>query len=340
MLPGQRAISYALSCSLLPGFEAAQHFLQSRQVPDNWKVDLSEILESSSSDEEDHNEDIEGKAGEEEEKEPEPEEVRLQYYFVISISLPWNRVSFKSSTYLSSVEKMWCAADVFRSWWCWKIVVLSFELLSHGYFFLLFDSVFQFMLLLGCLFLGLSDWHVVLQWLLWLKGLPELGTRLTEVIRGYLRPVPIERIPVLVFMLICEDIPAALYISCSRTPWLSPLNGLSMWESPQALDNNVSFFLLPEFGQMAIRLVFRHVPMATARSFGCEKAAGLAQWRCASSDGGRGWAHLKESSLLAGEGRARCTIIRPACEKDKLKHLFEIMGCFSFYWILFWESQH
>lgn len=173
------------------------------------------------------------------------------------------------------------------------------------------------MLLLGPLFLGFSNWHVVLQWLLWLKGLPELGTRLTEAIWGHSRPMSTERAPVLVFMLICEDIPSALYISCSRTPWLSPLNGLSMWESPQASDNNVSFFLLSEFGQMAICLVFRHVPMATARSFGCEKAAGLAeeQWRCASSDGGQGWAHLKESSLLAGEGRARCTIIRPACEK-------------------------
>uniref|UniRef100_A0A671LHN4 AT rich interactive domain 4A (RBP1-like) n=1 Tax=Sinocyclocheilus anshuiensis TaxID=1608454 RepID=A0A671LHN4_9TELE len=43
-------------------------------VPDNWKVNLSEILESSSSDEEDDDEDGEGKKGEEEEKEPEPEE--------------------------------------------------------------------------------------------------------------------------------------------------------------------------------------------------------------------------------------------------------------------------
>uniref|UniRef100_A0A8C2CN76 AT rich interactive domain 4A (RBP1-like) n=1 Tax=Cyprinus carpio TaxID=7962 RepID=A0A8C2CN76_CYPCA len=56
------------------GFEAAQHFLQSRLVPDNWKVDLSEILESSSSDEEDNDEDGEGKEGEAEEKEPEPDE--------------------------------------------------------------------------------------------------------------------------------------------------------------------------------------------------------------------------------------------------------------------------
>uniref|UniRef100_A0A9J8CW21 AT-rich interactive domain 4A n=1 Tax=Cyprinus carpio carpio TaxID=630221 RepID=A0A9J8CW21_CYPCA len=52
----------------------AHHFLQARQVPDNWKVDLSEILESSSSDEEDNDEDGEGKEGEEAEKEPEPEE--------------------------------------------------------------------------------------------------------------------------------------------------------------------------------------------------------------------------------------------------------------------------
>ncbi|KAL1257565.1 hypothetical protein QQF64_010809 [Cirrhinus molitorella] len=56
------------------GFEAAQRFLQAREVPENWKVDLSEILESSSSDEEDNDEDGEGKEGEEEEKEPEPEE--------------------------------------------------------------------------------------------------------------------------------------------------------------------------------------------------------------------------------------------------------------------------
>uniref|UniRef100_A0A671MFB5 AT-rich interactive domain-containing protein 4A-like n=1 Tax=Sinocyclocheilus anshuiensis TaxID=1608454 RepID=A0A671MFB5_9TELE len=70
----ERDFLCSLSCSLLPGFEAAQRFVQSRQVPDNWKVDLSEILESSSSDEEDDNEDGEGKVGEEEVKEPEPEE--------------------------------------------------------------------------------------------------------------------------------------------------------------------------------------------------------------------------------------------------------------------------
>uniref|UniRef100_A0A673MDQ7 AT-rich interactive domain-containing protein 4A-like n=1 Tax=Sinocyclocheilus rhinocerous TaxID=307959 RepID=A0A673MDQ7_9TELE len=73
----ERDFLCSLSCSLLPGFEAAQHFVQSRQVPDNWKVDLSEILESSSGDEEDDDEDGERKVGEEEEKEPEPEEVRL-----------------------------------------------------------------------------------------------------------------------------------------------------------------------------------------------------------------------------------------------------------------------
>ncbi|KAK7152684.1 hypothetical protein R3I93_010794 [Phoxinus phoxinus] len=61
--------------SLKKGFEAAQLFLQARQVPDSWKVDLSEILESSSSDEDDGDRDGEGKEGEEEEqKKPEPEE--------------------------------------------------------------------------------------------------------------------------------------------------------------------------------------------------------------------------------------------------------------------------
>lgn len=52
-----------------PGFEEALHFLHSKQIPDAWKMDMSEILESSSSDE------GEGKESEEEEKEPEPEEV-------------------------------------------------------------------------------------------------------------------------------------------------------------------------------------------------------------------------------------------------------------------------
>uniref|UniRef100_A0A3B4BSA5 ARID domain-containing protein n=1 Tax=Pygocentrus nattereri TaxID=42514 RepID=A0A3B4BSA5_PYGNA len=50
------------------GFEEALLFLQTKKVPDGWKMDMSEILESSSSD------DGEGKESEEEEKEPEPEE--------------------------------------------------------------------------------------------------------------------------------------------------------------------------------------------------------------------------------------------------------------------------
>ncbi|XP_072545468.1 AT-rich interactive domain-containing protein 4A [Salminus brasiliensis] len=50
------------------GFEEALLFLKTTQVPDSWKMDMSEILESSSSD------DGEGKESEEEEKEPEPEE--------------------------------------------------------------------------------------------------------------------------------------------------------------------------------------------------------------------------------------------------------------------------
>lgn len=110
LFPGHSLISHALFLvsvfSLLPGFEAAQLFLKARQVPGTWKVDLSEILESSSSDEDDVDEDGEGKEGEEEEeKEPEPEEVRLQYFLVISNSLfcPRNKFSFKSD--LSNVEK-------------------------------------------------------------------------------------------------------------------------------------------------------------------------------------------------------------------------------------------
>lgn len=55
---------------LFAGFEEALLFLHSKQIPDAWKMDMSEILESSSSDE------GEGKESEEEEKEPEPEEVR------------------------------------------------------------------------------------------------------------------------------------------------------------------------------------------------------------------------------------------------------------------------
>ncbi|XP_060735592.1 AT-rich interactive domain-containing protein 4A isoform X1 [Tachysurus vachellii] len=50
------------------GFEDALLFLQTKHIPDAWKMDMSEILESSSSDE------GESKESEEEEKEPEPEE--------------------------------------------------------------------------------------------------------------------------------------------------------------------------------------------------------------------------------------------------------------------------
>lgn len=256
--------------------------------------------------------------------------------FLILCFVPETRFPLKAICQM--LKRFWCVADIFRSGWCWKIFSLVFQnceevIYLFIYLFFLFDSYGILVYALAWT-LGLSNWHVVLQWLLWLKGLPELGTRLTEAIWGHSRPMSTERAPVLVFMLICEDIPSALYISCSRTPWLSPLNGLSMWESPQASDNNVSFFLLSEFGHMAICLVFRHVPMATARSFGCEKAAGLAeeQWRCASSDGGQGWAHLKESSLLAGEGRARCTIIRPACEKISEKISGNI--CWK-WWVVF-----
>ncbi|XP_056623551.1 AT-rich interactive domain-containing protein 4A isoform X2 [Triplophysa dalaica] len=56
------------------GFEAAQHFLQSKQIPDSWKMDLSEILESSSSDEENEADEGDGKESEEELKEPLQEE--------------------------------------------------------------------------------------------------------------------------------------------------------------------------------------------------------------------------------------------------------------------------
>lgn len=62
---------------LSTGFEAARHFLQSKQIPDSWKMDLSEILESSSSDEENEADEGDGKESEEELKEPQQEEVRL-----------------------------------------------------------------------------------------------------------------------------------------------------------------------------------------------------------------------------------------------------------------------
>lgn len=65
-----REASLGTSC-LSTGFEEALFFLHTKQIPDAWKMDMSEILESSSSDE------GEGKESEEEEKEPEPEEVKV-----------------------------------------------------------------------------------------------------------------------------------------------------------------------------------------------------------------------------------------------------------------------
>uniref|UniRef100_A0A674BGF2 AT-rich interactive domain 4A n=1 Tax=Salmo trutta TaxID=8032 RepID=A0A674BGF2_SALTR len=56
--------------SLRNGLDEAVHFLKTKVVPDSWKMDMSEILESSSSDEEDK----EGKDSEEEEEEEEKED--------------------------------------------------------------------------------------------------------------------------------------------------------------------------------------------------------------------------------------------------------------------------
>lgn len=67
---------YIFISRLSAGFQEALLFLRAKQIPDTWKMDLSEILESSSSDE------GEGKESEEEEKEPEPEEVRCSYCFI------------------------------------------------------------------------------------------------------------------------------------------------------------------------------------------------------------------------------------------------------------------
>uniref|UniRef100_A0A674F5N2 AT-rich interactive domain 4A n=1 Tax=Salmo trutta TaxID=8032 RepID=A0A674F5N2_SALTR len=55
---------------LLSGLDGAVHFLKTKVVPDSWKMDMSEILESSSSDEED----TEGKESDEEEEEEEEDE--------------------------------------------------------------------------------------------------------------------------------------------------------------------------------------------------------------------------------------------------------------------------
>uniref|UniRef100_A0A7N5ZQ58 ARID domain-containing protein n=1 Tax=Anabas testudineus TaxID=64144 RepID=A0A7N5ZQ58_ANATE len=60
------------------GFESAQMFLKNREVPDVWKMDMSQIMDSSSSDDEDDEEkesdEEEEEEGEEEEEEADPEE--------------------------------------------------------------------------------------------------------------------------------------------------------------------------------------------------------------------------------------------------------------------------
>uniref|UniRef100_A0A7N6A0P0 ARID domain-containing protein n=1 Tax=Anabas testudineus TaxID=64144 RepID=A0A7N6A0P0_ANATE len=59
-------------------FESAQMFLKNREVPDVWKMDMSQIMDSSSSDDEDDEEkesdEEEEEEGEEEEEEADPEE--------------------------------------------------------------------------------------------------------------------------------------------------------------------------------------------------------------------------------------------------------------------------
>ncbi|XP_030626420.1 AT-rich interactive domain-containing protein 4A [Chanos chanos] len=82
------------------GFDGALHFLKTKMVPDSWKMDMSEILESSSSDDEDG----EGKESEEEEKEtgreepddePDPEErdhfLQQLYKFMEDRGTPINK---------------------------------------------------------------------------------------------------------------------------------------------------------------------------------------------------------------------------------------------------------
>ncbi|XP_071354685.1 AT-rich interactive domain-containing protein 4A isoform X2 [Trachinotus anak] len=58
------------------GFEAAQMFLRSREVPDVWKMDMSQILDSSSSDDED---DEEEKESDEEEEDDEDEKKKKKH---------------------------------------------------------------------------------------------------------------------------------------------------------------------------------------------------------------------------------------------------------------------
>lgn len=61
-----------LTHSCPAGFEAAHLFLKTREVPDVWKMELSQILDSSSSDEDD-----EEKESEEEEEEDEDEKKKI-----------------------------------------------------------------------------------------------------------------------------------------------------------------------------------------------------------------------------------------------------------------------
>lgn len=56
------------------GFEAAHLFLKTREVPDVWKMDLSQILDSSSSDDDDDDDDEEKESEEDEEEEEEDED--------------------------------------------------------------------------------------------------------------------------------------------------------------------------------------------------------------------------------------------------------------------------
>uniref|UniRef100_A0A671TRE8 AT-rich interactive domain 4A n=1 Tax=Sparus aurata TaxID=8175 RepID=A0A671TRE8_SPAAU len=76
----------------LAGFEAAQMFLSSREVPDIWKMDMSQILDSSSSDEEEEDEE---KESDDDEEEPDPEErdhfLQQLYKFMEDRGTPINK---------------------------------------------------------------------------------------------------------------------------------------------------------------------------------------------------------------------------------------------------------
>ncbi|KAM6918125.1 AT-rich interactive domain-containing protein 4A isoform 2-T2 [Lycodopsis pacificus] len=90
------------------GFEAAQVFLRTREVPDMWKMDMSQILDSSSSDDDEEKESDEEEEDEEEEKkkkkrlkeepeeeEPDPEErdsfLQQLYKFMEDRGTPINK---------------------------------------------------------------------------------------------------------------------------------------------------------------------------------------------------------------------------------------------------------